>query len=58
MTWQKSLEAALAKHLTTRDVAAIVDLIHGWDGTKLTWDAICDAAERAMIESGVQADYN
>ena len=35
----------MAKHLNDRDVAAIVNLIHGWDEAKLTWDAICDAAE-------------
>ena len=35
----------MAKHLTPHDVVAIVDLIHGWEGSKLTWDAICDAAE-------------
>ncbi|MCC5812493.1 MAG: hypothetical protein JJU06_19185 [Ectothiorhodospiraceae bacterium] len=35
----------MARHLTTRDVDAIVNLIHGWSGAKLTWEAICDAAE-------------
>ena len=44
-TLRKSWEVVLAKHLTDRDVAAIVNLIHGWGRRKLTWDAICDAAE-------------
>ena len=35
----------MAKHLNHRDVQAIVNLIHGWSGGKLTWDAICEAAE-------------
>lgn len=35
----------MAKHLSRRDVDAIVDLIHGWGETKMTWDAICKAAE-------------
>ncbi len=35
----------MAKHLTARDVNTIVNLIHGWTGSKLTWDAICEAAE-------------
>lgn len=34
----------MAKHLSPRDVEAIVNLIHGWSGAKLTWDVICDAA--------------
>jgi len=35
----------LAKHLTDRDVQAIVNLINGWDSGKLTWPAICKAVE-------------
>lgn len=35
----------LARHLNSRDVGAIVNLIHDWSGAKLTWDAICEAAE-------------
>lgn len=39
------LEMVLARHLNTKDVNAIVNLIHGWNEPKLTWDAICDSAE-------------
>ncbi|MCG5498643.1 hypothetical protein LPW30_13040 [Ectothiorhodospira variabilis] len=35
----------LAKHLSSRDIEAIISLIHGWTDKKLTWDAICEAAE-------------
>lgn len=36
---------ALAKHLENRDILAIVNLIRGWSEEKLTWPAICKAAE-------------
>ncbi|WP_237709328.1 hypothetical protein [Alishewanella jeotgali] len=36
---------ALAKHLNRRDIAAIVNLIRGWEEAKLTWSAICEEAE-------------
>jgi hypothetical protein len=35
----------LAKHLDNKDIQAIVNLIRGWPNEKLTWPAICDAAE-------------
>lgn len=35
----------LAKHLNNRDINAIVNLIRGWQEPKLSWAAICDAAE-------------
>lgn len=35
----------LAKHLNESDIAAIVNLIRGWDNAKLTWDLICKEAE-------------
>lgn len=34
----------MAKHLNSRDIDAIVNLILGWNG-KLTWERICEAAE-------------
>lgn len=36
---------ALAKHLDNRDINAIVNLIRGWKEPKLSWSAICEAAE-------------
>jgi len=35
----------LAKHLNKRDIQSIVHLIRGWQEYKLTWPAICEAAE-------------
>jgi len=35
----------LAKHLENKDILAIVNLIRGWPEEKLTWSAICKAAE-------------
>lgn len=35
---------ALAKHLNTRDIKAIVNLIRGWEHEKITWEDICDEA--------------
>jgi hypothetical protein len=34
----------LAKHLSGRDVDAIVEIIRGWSSDKLTWDGICESA--------------
>jgi hypothetical protein len=35
----------LAKHLTIRDIEAIINIIHGHDGEKLSWEELCEAAE-------------
>lgn len=35
----------MAKHLSRNDIHAIVSLIRGWGEDKLTWTAICEAAE-------------
>ncbi|PPE59275.1 hypothetical protein F157LOC_02511 [Pectobacterium brasiliense] len=35
----------MAKHLNRQDISAIVNLIRGWEETKLTWSAICEEAE-------------
>lgn len=35
----------MAKHLHNRDINAIVNLIRGWQDTKLSWSAICEAAK-------------
>jgi hypothetical protein len=34
----------LAKHLTERDVDAIVEIIRGWRSDRLTWEQICESA--------------
>ncbi|WP_460151839.1 hypothetical protein [Pseudomonas sp. S2_B07] len=33
----------MAKHLTKFDVAAIVNIIYGWEDAKITWEEVCDA---------------
>jgi len=38
----------LAKHLTNRDVEAILNIIHAHDDEKLTWDGICEACEAVV----------
>lgn len=48
----------MARHLTPRDVEAIVNLIHGWGTTKLTWDAICDAAEPLVGKKPTRQSLN
>lgn len=35
----------MAKHLTARDVEAIVNIIHAHHDEKLTWEGICNASE-------------
>ncbi|NRN28202.1 hypothetical protein CE143_02640 [Photorhabdus luminescens] len=35
----------MAKHLSKKDIAAIVNLIRGWEDSKLTWSAICSEAQ-------------
>ncbi|MBT5231439.1 MAG: hypothetical protein HOM11_14325 [Methylococcales bacterium] len=35
----------MAKHLTNRDIEAILNIIHAHDNEKLTWEGICEAAE-------------
>jgi hypothetical protein len=34
----------VAKHLTDRDVEAVVNILDGWQG-KLSWELFCDACE-------------
>ena len=35
----------MAKHLNKKDIEAIVNIIHAFDGSKLTWKWICKASE-------------
>lgn len=35
----------MAKHLSKKDIMAIINLIRGWNESKLTWSAICTEAE-------------
>ncbi len=38
----------MAKHLTNRDVEAILNIIHAHDSNKLTWDSVCEASEAVV----------
>ena len=38
----------MAKHLTNRDVEAILNIIHAHDVEKLTWEGICADAEAVV----------
>lgn len=48
----------MAKHLSPRDVNAIVNLIHGWKESKLTWEGICDAAESLVGKKPTRQSLN
>lgn len=37
----------MARHLTDRDIEAVVGLLDGWKD-KLTWDRLCDACEATL----------
>lgn len=37
----------MAKHLTSKDIDALVSLIDVWEG-KLTWDALCDEGAKLV----------
>jgi hypothetical protein len=38
----------MPKHLSKRDTEAIVNLILGWGEKKLTWEAVCESAEKII----------
>lgn len=38
----------MAKHLTKHDIQAIVNIILGFNEDKLTWEYVCDAAEKVV----------
>lgn len=38
----------MAKHLTKRDVEAILNIIHAHDDEKLSWEGVCEAAEAVV----------
>lgn len=38
----------MAKHLTNRDVEAILNIIYGHDNERLTWEGVCVAAETVV----------
>ncbi len=41
-------EADLAKHLSKRDIEAIVNIILGWKGDKLSWDRLCASSAKVI----------
>ena len=38
----------MAKHLSKRDIDAIINIILGWKDDKLSWDRICVSAEKII----------
>lgn len=38
----------MAKHLKSKDVEAIINMIRGWPSEKLTWERICDEAAKII----------
>jgi len=48
----------LARHLSKHDVQAIVNLIRGWQDGKLTWEAICEAAEPLVGKKPTRQSLN
>ena len=50
----------MAKHLTTKDIHAIVNLIRGWDEleSKLTWTGICQKAEALVGRKPTRQSLN
>lgn len=42
MSFARCLGEIMAKHLTSKDIEILVNLIDVWEG-KLGWDALCDA---------------
>lgn len=57
-SWAEYWVAEMAKHLKPRDIEVIVSLIHGWRDTKLTWDAICEAAEALVGKKPTRQSLN
>jgi len=48
----------LAKHLSKRDIEAIVNIIRGWQEQKLTWPAICDRSEALIGKKPTRQSLN
>jgi hypothetical protein len=48
----------LAKHLTKADTEAIINIIDGWSDYKMTWDEICDAAQRVVGKKPTRQSLN
>lgn len=48
----------MAKHLSTFDVAAIVNIIYGWEGAQMTWEGICNAAAEVVGKRPTRQSLN
>lgn len=48
----------MAKHLSKFDVAAIVNVIYGWGGAKITWEGICDASAEVVGKRPTRQSLN
>lgn len=48
----------MAKHLTTADVTAIINIIQGWSDDKLTWEDICQSASEIVGKKPTRQSLN
>lgn len=48
----------LAKHLTKTDVSTVINIIHGWDNDKLTWEDICQSASKVVGKKPTRQSLN
>ena len=48
----------MAKHLSKRDIDAVVSLIRGWDQPKITWAAICEQAATLVGKTPTRQSLN
>lgn len=48
----------MAKHLTASDVAAIVNVLHGWKRDRLTWDDLCSEVKSVVGKRPTRQSLN
>ncbi len=48
----------MSKHLKKSDIEAIINIIYSWDEEKITWDAICEAAEPVVGKKPTRQSLN
>jgi hypothetical protein len=48
----------MSKHLKPTDISAIVELIRGWTGNKLTWELVCDVVAPLIQDTTTRQTLN
>ncbi len=48
----------MAKHLSTTDVEAVINIIDGWSDEKITWDKICEASVELVGKKPTRQSLN